>query len=48
MLELHIHLRERFLHVLYMLAGHLHQVVAMPHQRTYRAHFAIRTERHVQ
>ncbi len=48
MLELHVHLRERLLHVLHMLAGHHDQVVAMPHQRPYGAHLAIRPERRMQ
>ena len=32
MMDLHIHLRQRFLHVLDMLAGYLHQIAAVPHQ----------------
>jgi hypothetical protein len=43
-----VHLRQGFLHVLDMLAGHLHQIVAVPHQRTHRAHIPIRAERGMQ
>ena len=31
-MELHVHLRERLLHVLHVLTGHLDQIVAMAHQ----------------
>jgi hypothetical protein len=32
MLDLHIHLRQGFVHMLDMLIAHLHQVTAVPHQ----------------
>src|SRR5712691_11095642 len=47
-LKLHIHLRERLLHVLHMLTGHLHQIVAVPHERAHGTHFALWTERRMQ
>jgi len=33
MLDLQIHLRQRLMHVLHVLAGHLHQFPAVPHHR---------------
>jgi hypothetical protein len=33
-LELHVHLGQRLLHGLHVLAGHLDQIVAVPHERT--------------
>jgi hypothetical protein len=47
-LELHVHLRQGLLHMLNMLARHLHQVVAMPHQRAHGTHLALRTKRRMQ
>ena len=41
-MDLHIHLRQRFVHVLDMLARHLYQFGAVPHHRPYRAHIALR------
>ena len=38
MLNLQIHLSQRLLHVLYVLAGHLDQIVAMPHDSSHGAH----------
>ena len=43
-MDLHIHLRQRFVHMLDMLAGHLHQIVAVPHQRPHCAYLAFRPE----
>jgi hypothetical protein len=48
MLDLHVHLRQRLLHMLHVLAGHLDQIVAVPHERTYRAHIPLRPERRMQ
>ena len=41
MLDLQIHLRQRFLHVLNVLRGSLHQVAAVTHQRAHGAYFAV-------
>jgi hypothetical protein len=43
-MDLHIHLRQGFMDVLDMLVGHLHQIVAVPHQRPHRAYLAVRPE----
>src|SRR6266496_4475612 len=43
-MDLHIHLRQGFGHVLNMLAGHLHQIAAVPHQRPYRAYLTVRSK----
>jgi hypothetical protein len=40
-MNLHIHLRQRFLHMLDMLVGHLHQIVAVPRQRPHCADIAV-------
>ena len=44
LMDLHIHLRQRFLHVLDMLAGHLHQIAVVPHQRPHRAYLSVRSK----
>ena len=41
MLELYIHLRESFLNVLHMLAGHFHQITTVTHERTDRTNIRI-------
>jgi hypothetical protein len=43
-MNLQIHLRQRFLHMLNMLGSHLHQIGAVPHQGPYRNHIALRPE----
>jgi hypothetical protein len=42
--DLDIHLRQRFLHVLDMLAGQLPLITAMPHQRPHRAYLAVQSK----
>ena len=43
-MDLHIHLRQCFVHVLDVLAGHLHQIPAVPHQRPHRAYISVRSK----
>jgi hypothetical protein len=43
-MDLYIHLRQRLVYVLDMLAGHLHRIAAMPHQRPHCADIAIRSK----
>jgi len=43
-MNLHIHLRQGFVHELDMLAGHFHQVATVPHQRPHRAYVPVRSK----
>ena len=42
MLDLHIHLGQRLVHVLDVLVGHHHLVAPMPHQGSHRAYLRVR------
>src|ERR1035438_2512485 len=44
MVDLQIHLRQRFLHMLNMLDSDLYQIAAVAHQGPYRADVAVRSE----